>query len=336
MKIYRQLEPGETIPENAVCYGIDGFPTKTIQAGELQGEHPARFLPLPVSDDPDAGAKAAAKAYYPHSVWHATNLPIQNAFRAAATAAVAATVPGLVADCESFKDGLAMYEAENKSLRSRIAELEQSVEIARKNASFFQKEASEARAAALELEAERPRKKLELLQKWQSKMRDPERTIVCDILANGQMMADPNGTRYGIPAQQPQPPKLVPATLELMQRHGTETVRYRNGEKPKQVALLPGMPLPIVTQADNGLQYQHRADGTNLTATSASNRDLLMPEPAPRMKELWVAVSKVRWSEVSDCHAATPAYLDRDRLSENKSGSWHIIRIEIPEEEDAQ
>ena len=32
------------------------------------------------------------------------------------------------------------------------------------------------------------RRRCELLQQWQSNMRDPERTIVCDILANGQTL----------------------------------------------------------------------------------------------------------------------------------------------------
>jgi hypothetical protein len=36
-----------------------------------------------------------------------------------------------------------------------------------------------------------------LLQKVQNHMRDPERTIVCDILANGTLLPDPNGERYG-------------------------------------------------------------------------------------------------------------------------------------------
>src|SRR6476646_7150180 len=31
----------------------------------------------------------------------------------------------------------------------------------------------------------------------QRKMRDPERTIVCDILANGKLLPDPDGERYG-------------------------------------------------------------------------------------------------------------------------------------------
>lgn len=40
-------------------------------------------------------------------------------------------------------------------------------------------------------------KKLNMLQSMQRQMRDPERTIVCDILANGQFLPDPDGKRYG-------------------------------------------------------------------------------------------------------------------------------------------
>lgn len=41
-------------------------------------------------------------------------------------------------------------------------------------------------------------RRLDLLQQVQSRMRDPERTLVCDILANGALLPDPHGTRYGI------------------------------------------------------------------------------------------------------------------------------------------
>jgi hypothetical protein len=58
----------------------------------------------------------------------------------------------------------------------------------------------DARAAAADRSAQFYRRRCELLQQWQAKMRDPERTIVCDILANGQMLPDPNGTRYGAAA----------------------------------------------------------------------------------------------------------------------------------------
>jgi hypothetical protein len=39
--------------------------------------------------------------------------------------------------------------------------------------------------------------KLKLLQAQQVQFREPERTTVCDIIANGAMLPDPDGTRYG-------------------------------------------------------------------------------------------------------------------------------------------
>ena len=40
------------------------------------------------------------------------------------------------------------------------------------------------------------KRRIELLEKNQHRMRDPERTLVCDILANGQMLPDEN--RYKV------------------------------------------------------------------------------------------------------------------------------------------
>ena len=40
------------------------------------------------------------------------------------------------------------------------------------------------------------KRRIDLLKEWQRKMRDPERTIVCDIIANGLTM--PEGGRYEI------------------------------------------------------------------------------------------------------------------------------------------
>jgi len=45
------------------------------------------------------------------------------------------------------------------------------------------------------------KRRCDALQKWQSKMRDPERTIVCDILANGRTL-EPAGDRYTTPPTQ--------------------------------------------------------------------------------------------------------------------------------------
>ena len=41
------------------------------------------------------------------------------------------------------------------------------------------------------------RKRVELIQGVQSQMRDPERQVICDILANAQFLPDPDGKRYG-------------------------------------------------------------------------------------------------------------------------------------------
>jgi hypothetical protein len=60
------------------------------------------------------------------------------------------------------------------------------------------------------------KKRVELLQTWQSKMRDPERTIACDIIANGKTFPPENaGDRYKIPieAQQVAAPQ-VPMTRD--------------------------------------------------------------------------------------------------------------------------
>ncbi len=44
------------------------------------------------------------------------------------------------------------------------------------------------------------RRRVEMLSRLQKHMRDPERTLVCDILANGQLLPDPQGKRYGFAA----------------------------------------------------------------------------------------------------------------------------------------
>lgn len=41
------------------------------------------------------------------------------------------------------------------------------------------------------------KRRVELLAEHQKKMRDPERTLVCDIIANGELLSDPDGSRYG-------------------------------------------------------------------------------------------------------------------------------------------
>lgn len=54
----------------------------------------------------------------------------------------------------------------------------------------------------LEHEASFYRRRCEALQAWQSRMRDPERTVVCDILANGFTLDQPFARdRYELKAE---------------------------------------------------------------------------------------------------------------------------------------
>jgi hypothetical protein len=47
------------------------------------------------------------------------------------------------------------------------------------------------RLSELEHEAAFYKRRVQALQQWQSRMRDPERTVVCDILANGFTLDPP-------------------------------------------------------------------------------------------------------------------------------------------------
>lgn len=58
--------------------------------------------------------------------------------------------------------------------------------------------------------------RVELLQEWQSRMRDPERTIACDIIANGQMLPDVDGSRYGSKLAASAPSREAPEGWKLV------------------------------------------------------------------------------------------------------------------------
>ena len=49
-------------------------------------------------------------------------------------------------------------------------------------------------------------RRVSMLAREQKRMRDPERTLVCDIIANGQLLPDPQGKRYGLPNATAQTP----------------------------------------------------------------------------------------------------------------------------------
>ena len=52
--------------------------------------------------------------------------------------------------------------------------------------------------------------RVDMLQRKQTRMREPERTLVCDIIANCALLPDPNGERYGkqnVKAHRPSEPE---------------------------------------------------------------------------------------------------------------------------------
>lgn len=59
------------------------------------------------------------------------------------------------------------------------------------------------------------RRRVEALQTWQSKMRDPERTIVCDIIANGRTL-EPAGGRYEQPAHPLTDEQIEPIAIDVL------------------------------------------------------------------------------------------------------------------------
>lgn len=70
----------------------------------------------------------------------------------------------------------AQFKPSAGELVMKIAELEERLGIALSSRDFY-------------------KRRVEALQQWQSSMRDPERIIVCDIIANGCTL-EPAGDRY--------------------------------------------------------------------------------------------------------------------------------------------
>jgi len=85
------------------------------------------------------------------------------------------------------------------------------------------------------------KRRCDALQQWQSKMRDPERTVVCDILANGHTL-EPAGDRYAAPvAQQPQAEAVRVECHEVIAGVTGNTVRPRELTEREHNVLMRAM-----------------------------------------------------------------------------------------------
>lgn len=124
------------------------------------------------------------------------------------------------------------------------------------------------------------RRRCDLLQGWQSKMRDPERTIVCDILANGQTLPPGHaGDRYKVPAVEVQSAGLPIAwTLaETLQKKETTTKGYLWFSDPQNCMWSPlyanlGVPGDILRDAMRWRKLEK--SGFELVKSNRKNKTL--------------------------------------------------------------
>jgi len=83
------------------------------------------------------------------------------------------------------------------------------------------------RIAALEHEAQFYKRRCDAMQEWQSRMRDPERTVVCDILANGFTL-DPSTGRYAVLEAQ-RVPQWISVTERMPEPDSGEVLVWLTG-----------------------------------------------------------------------------------------------------------
>jgi hypothetical protein len=113
------------------------------------------------------------------------------------------------------------------------------------------------------------KRRADALQQWQSKMRDPERTIVCDILANGCTL-EPAGDRYTTPpAAQPAP----------VQGPDYKALYEKAAQQYNELAALMEQPAPVqepVAQLGDGVLWCDTCRSVQETIhhTSPNDRDV--------------------------------------------------------------
>lgn len=90
--------------------------------------------------------------------------------------------------------------------------------------------------------------RLHRLHQENARFREPERTILCDILANGTLLPDPDGKRYGVQPVDGEVAELVTWLQEIGEtikpRHLAEHQRYKRAAELLQ-RLSPPQPVPV-------------------------------------------------------------------------------------------
>lgn len=169
-----------------------------------------------------------------------------------------------------LRDASTYVRRKSMLLSEFIPMLQQAAEMLEADAALLSADARELKRAQDSRDFYKTR--CDLLQQWQSKMRDPERTTVCDILANGQTLPDPDGKRYGAAD------KVGGEAVLFISEEQLASVQDRDDESGKYLPVrktprgkftlalytrpaLPAEPLPFVMHHDDPL-LKELPDGT--------------------------------------------------------------------------
>jgi len=103
-------------------------------------------------------------------------------------------------------------------------------------------------------------RRLDALQAAQEKMREPERTILCDLLANGRLLPDRDGSRYGPPNPTEETDRAERAEAELNEAKGLLRSYVSYLHKCDDAAdYVVGRELGVI--ADKALRWLRRQEG---------------------------------------------------------------------------
>lgn len=180
----------------------------------------------------------------------------------------------LLADAQTYQHAREALALENAELATQLATQKGELATLRAQVEALTKDLADANDSAAW-----HKRRTSLLQRLQSTMQEPERTIVCDVLANGHLLQGPDGqpdkqryapqalTRPAVP--EIDYPELISACYRITKRpQGTPgCVHFKAGAEWFRSVMLAAAPQPEV-QANP--REQHDADSRELRSLCAA------------------------------------------------------------------
>ncbi len=183
-------------------------------------------------------------------------------------------------------------------------------------------------------DAWRQTERLHRLQQENHRFREPERTILCDILANGGLLPDPEGKRYGMPAPTPAP-ALDADTLRKVWREAAWGERWATLVDYIALAVeaqrAPSWDPPATDGEREELarwleeeRGDHGVTAYNETKERVARIATLLRQPAPAV--VAVAVDERPWERDGWCDAEGRCWAEH--ISREGTVSWRLAKVE--------